>query len=91
MYIFEKCQKKKMPPSTPQIKILSQESPKRGIPPIFKNEIQALNKFLKILIGVSLYIILHDKKMALKRSVSVIGSADTAFCDRPQKSWSEHH
>ncbi len=52
MYIFEE---KKMPPFTPQIKkILSQESPKRGIPPIFKNEIQALNKCLKILIGSSL-------------------------------------
>ncbi len=56
MYIFENCQKKKKPPSTPQIKKnpLSQESPKREIPPIFKNEIQALNKCLKILIGVSL-------------------------------------
>ncbi len=33
---------------------LSQESPKRGITPILQNEIQALNKCLKILIGVSL-------------------------------------
>ncbi len=36
--------------------------------------------------GVALQIILHDKKMALKISVSVIVSADTAFCDR--QSWS---
>ncbi len=39
-------------------------------------------KCLKIKMGVALQIILHDKKMALKISVSVIGSADTAFCDR---------
>ncbi len=40
-----------MPPSTPQKKKnpLSQESPKRNSPH-FQNEIQALNKCLKILI-----------------------------------------
>ncbi len=61
MYIFEKC------PSTPQKKKnpLSQESAKRGIPSIFTNEIQALNKYLKILFGVSLWKILHDKKSKL--------------------------
>lgn len=75
-----------MPPSTPQMKKYQKSSYKsnmRGID--FKNEIQALNKCLKLLIGSSKSIILHDKKKALKRLVSVIGSADTAFCDRPQK------
>ncbi len=51
----------------------SQESPKKAIPSISKNEIQALDKCLKILIGVPLKIILHNKKKALKRLVSVIG------------------
>ncbi len=73
---------KKCPPPPFKKNPLSQELP--------KNEIQARNQCLQILIGSSLLIILHDKELTLKRSVSVIGSADAAFCDRPQKSWLEH-
>ncbi len=72
---------KKCPPPPLKLKNPPHKSPKRGIH--FKKFIQALYNYLKsdwiITIKNSTY-----KKKALIRSVSVIGSTDTAFCDRPQ-------
>ncbi len=72
---------KKCPPSTPKIKKIPLTSHLRG-EFIFRNLIQALNKCLKSWLDHHYKKILHNKKKALIRSVSVIISEDTAFCDR---------